>query len=87
MAIKGIVEALIGKSSALIQAGKFGKALDLLVRATTYMNLLHPDLAQWMIMEGYRKVLSRDVLSLKEREVLNVAILTTLGWGDSYIHI
>lgn len=51
------------------------------------INLLHPDLAQWMIMEGYRKVLSRDVLSLKEREVLNVAILTTLGWGDSYIRI
>jgi len=40
-----------------------------------------------MIMEGYRKVLNRDVLSLKEREVLNVAILTTLGWGDSYIRI
>jgi tetratricopeptide (TPR) repeat protein len=36
VAIKGIVEALIGKSNALIQAGKFQEALDLLVKATTY---------------------------------------------------
>ncbi len=44
------------------------------------MKDLHPDIAQWMIIEGYGKVLSRDVLSLREREILNVAILTTLGW-------
>ncbi|CUU00912.1 4-carboxymuconolactone decarboxylase [Candidatus Thermokryptus mobilis] len=44
------------------------------------MKALHPEIAQWMIIEGYGKVLSRDVLSLKEREILNVAILTMLGW-------
>jgi 4-carboxymuconolactone decarboxylase len=44
------------------------------------MKALHPEIAQWMIIEGYGKVLSRDVLSLREREILNVAILTTLGW-------
>lgn len=36
VAVKGIVEALIGKSNALIQAGKFQEALDLLVQSTTY---------------------------------------------------
>ena len=41
---------------------------------------LHPELFEWMIIEGYGKVLSRDILSLKERELLNVAILTSLGW-------
>jgi tetratricopeptide (TPR) repeat protein len=35
-AVKGIVEALIGKSNFLIQAGKFQEALDLLVQATSY---------------------------------------------------
>ncbi|CUS95390.1 Tetratricopeptide repeat-containing protein, partial [Candidatus Kryptonium thompsonii] len=35
-AIKGIVEALLGKSNALIQAGKFQEAVDLLTQATTY---------------------------------------------------
>lgn len=35
-AVKGIVEALVGKSNALIQAGKFQEAVDLLTQATTY---------------------------------------------------
>ncbi len=36
VAMKGIVEALLGKSNALIQAGKFQEAVDLLTQATTY---------------------------------------------------
>lgn len=43
---------------------------------------LHPELFDWMIIEGYGKVLSRDVISLKEREILNVSILTSLGWKN-----
>ncbi len=35
-AVKGIVEALIGKSTVLLQAGKFQEALDLLMQSTTY---------------------------------------------------
>ena len=37
---------------------------------------LSPDLANWMIMEGYGKVLSRPGLSLKIREFISVAVLT-----------
>ncbi len=36
VAVKGIVEALIGKSNALIQAGKFQEALELLIQSITY---------------------------------------------------
>ena len=40
------------------------------------VNALSPDLANWMIMEGYGKVLSRPGLSLKVREFISVAVLT-----------
>jgi len=36
---------------------------------------LSPDLANWMLWEGYGKVLSRGSLDLKTRELINVAIL------------
>lgn len=55
----------------------YGKNFEKLVQN---MKSLHPELFEWMIIEGYGKVLSRDILSLKERELLNVAILTSLGW-------
>ncbi len=49
---------------------------------------LHPELFDWMIIEGYGKVLSRNVINLKEREILNVSILTSLGWKNQlYSHI
>lgn len=38
---------------------------------------MSPDLAEWMIIEGYGKVLGRENFSLRERELLNVAILCT----------
>lgn len=40
---------------------------------------LHPDLEQWMIMEGYGKVLGRPGLSLRIRELCIVASLAVLG--------
>src|SRR5262245_22841065 len=43
------------------------------------MNALHPDLADWMIWEGYGKVLSRPFLSPKVRELLIVAMTAVLG--------
>ncbi len=55
----------------------YGESFDKLVKN---MKSLHPELLEWMLIEGYGKVLSRDVLSLKERELLNVSILTSLGW-------
>ncbi len=35
-----------------------------------------PELARWMIVEGYGKVLSRGILDTRERELVNVAVLT-----------
>jgi 4-carboxymuconolactone decarboxylase len=57
----------------------YGKNFDKLVKN---IKSLHPELFDWMIIEGYGKVLSRDILSLKEREILNVSILTSLGWKN-----
>lgn len=45
------------------------------------MQKLHPDLTGWMIEDGYGKVLSRNGLSLRERELISVAALAALGWG------
>ena len=63
-----------------IQRGKINcKA----VYRSNYEKLVHnfdkmsPDLADWMIIEGYGKVLGRKDLPLKERELINVAILCT----------
>ncbi len=57
----------------------YGKNFNKLVQN---IKSLHPELFDWMIIEGYGKVLSRDVISLKEREILNVSILTSLGWKN-----
>jgi 4-carboxymuconolactone decarboxylase len=42
------------------------------------MQQLHPDLAEWMIWEGYGKVLSRPFLSPRVRELLIVAMTAVL---------
>jgi alkylhydroperoxidase/carboxymuconolactone decarboxylase family protein YurZ len=38
---------------------------------------LSPDLKDWMIIEGYGKVMGRTGLILKERELINVTVLST----------
>ncbi|HMQ67855.1 MAG TPA: carboxymuconolactone decarboxylase family protein [Ignavibacteria bacterium] len=40
------------------------------------MNNFSPDLKEWMILEGYGKVMGRKGLNLPEREIINVTILT-----------
>ena len=40
---------------------------------------LHPDLEQWILVEGYGKVLARPGLPLTTRELCIVAILAVLG--------
>jgi len=50
--------------------------------------ILSLDLKHWMITEGYGKVLSRKGISLKHRELLNVAILATNYYEHQlYSHI
>lgn len=43
------------------------------------MEGLHPELSEWMISEGYGKVLSRPFLSARVRELLIVAMTAALG--------
>jgi alkylhydroperoxidase/carboxymuconolactone decarboxylase family protein YurZ len=40
---------------------------------------LHPDLAAWMVEQGYGRVLSRRGLALGVREEITVAVLAALG--------
>jgi 4-carboxymuconolactone decarboxylase len=40
---------------------------------------LHPDLARWMVVEGYGKVLGRPGLELRVRELCIAALLAVLG--------
>jgi 4-carboxymuconolactone decarboxylase len=42
------------------------------------MNYLHPDLAEWMIQEGYGKVLARPFLSPRVRELVIVGMTAVL---------
>ena len=42
------------------------------------MRGFHPDLADWILEDGYGRVLSRPGLSVRERELLVVAVLSTL---------
>ncbi len=55
-----------------VYAGQYDKLRET-VRA------LHPDLEQWMVVEGYGKVLGRPVLPLTTRELCIVASLAVLG--------
>jgi len=48
-------------------------------RMIARMRRFHPDLADWILEDGYGKVLSRPVLSTLERELLVVAVLATLN--------
>jgi alkylhydroperoxidase/carboxymuconolactone decarboxylase family protein YurZ len=49
---------------------------------------LSPDLKDWMIIEGYGKVMGRTGLSLKERELINVTVLSTNYYEHQlYSHI
>ncbi len=46
------------------------------------------ELSEWLVVEGYGKVLSRRGLRLKERELINVAVLSTLKFESQlYSHI
>ncbi len=47
-----------------------------------------PELSDWLLLEGYGKVLGRKGLSLKKRELNNVAVLTVLKFEDQlFSHI
>ena len=52
------------------------------------MEKFSPDLKQWMIIEGYGKVMGRAGLNLLEREFVNVAVLCTRYYENQlYSHL
>lgn len=52
------------------------------------INSFSPELAEWLVLEGYGKVLGRARLSFEERELCIVAVLTLLNFEDQlYSHI
>ncbi len=52
------------------------------------MNRLHPDLAEWILVEGYGKTLSRPLFDAKTRELLVVPVLVALEcWRQLPSHI
>jgi 4-carboxymuconolactone decarboxylase len=52
------------------------------------MRRLHPDLAEWILLEGYGKTLSRAYFDAKTRELLIVPVLVALGaWRQLPSHV
>src|SRR5262249_13788884 len=41
---------------------------------------MHPDLAAWMVEQGYGRVMSRPGLAERDRELTAVAVLAATGW-------
>lgn len=69
------------KTCKKIYGNKFEKLIN-------NVNSFSPELAGWLIIEGYGKVLSRRRLSLKERELSIIAVLTVLKFDDQlFSHI
>lgn len=49
------------------------------------MTIVSPDLARWMILDGYGKTLSRPSLDIKYRELINLVILAMGQWRHQFI--
>lgn len=63
----------------------YGDKFDKLI---SNIKTFSPEMAEWLIVEGYGKVLGRKGLTLKEREVCIVSILSALKYKDQlYSHI
>lgn len=54
----------------------------------TNLDALSPDLAEWMIVEGYGKTLARQGLTPRVRELCIVSVLAVTGWYNQlYSHL
>ena len=62
---------------ALVCRTVYGRAYEKLRGS---VRRVHPALDDWMVREGYGKVLARDGLDLAARELCIVAILAATGW-------
>ncbi|HSP06949.1 MAG TPA: carboxymuconolactone decarboxylase family protein [Acidobacteriota bacterium] len=78
---KGSLRLWISRGTELCRR-IYGSQYEKLVRN---MKSLHPDLADWMVWEGYGKVLSRPFLSLRVRELLIVTMTAVLGVDRQFL--
>jgi len=63
----------------------YGKKFNKLI---SNVKSFSPELSDWLLLEGYGKVLGRKGLSLKKRELNIIAVLTVLRFEDQlYSHI
>ena len=63
----------------------YGRKFDKLI---SNVKSFSPELSDWLLLEGYGKVMGRKGLSLKQRELNNVAVLTALKFEEQlYSHI
>jgi 4-carboxymuconolactone decarboxylase len=63
----------------------YGNKFEKLIRN---IKSFSPELAEWLVLEGYGKVLGRPGLSFKERELCIVAVLAAMKFEDQlYSHI
>lgn len=82
---KYIPESTEYNVSKFIKSGKINCKLvykNNYIKLIENMNRLSPDLRDWMIIEGYGKVMSRKGLTMYEREFITVAILSTKFYKD-----
>lgn len=49
------------------------------------MHVISPDLACWMILDGYGKTLARPALNIQYRELINLVILALGEWQHQFI--
>ncbi len=70
-----------GKNCRNIYGSKFEKLIS-------NISSFSPELSDWLVTEGYGKVIGRKGLSLKEREVCNIAVLSALKFESQlYSHL
>jgi len=63
----------------------YGRTFDKLI---SNVKSFSPELSDWLILEGYGKVMGRKGLSLNQRELNNVSVLAALKFEDQlYSHI
>jgi len=63
----------------------YGRKFEILI---SNVKSFSPELSDWLLLEGYGKVMGRKGLSLKKRELNNVVVLTVLKFEDQlYSHI
>ena len=77
---------VISKKVGVVNCKKiYGNKFDKLI---SNVKEFSPELSKWLVTEGYGKVMGRKGLSLKEREMCNVAVLCSLKYDSQlYSHI